>query len=76
MCSILNDLKCYASITSSFRSHISNVKGKKKKKKKNKRNKLSNLQNTFFLFFLFEPLLLSNLVTFLFLLHFKWLKVL
>ncbi len=37
MCSILNDLKCYASITSSFRSHISNVKGKKKKKKKNNR---------------------------------------
>jgi len=28
----------------------------------------------FFFFFLFEPLLLSNLITFLFLIHFQWFK--
>jgi hypothetical protein len=39
--------------------------------------KLSNLQNTFFfVFFLFEPLLFSNLITFLFLIYFKRCKLL
>jgi hypothetical protein len=47
----------------------SNEKINKKKKKK----KLSNLQNMFFFLFfiIFGPRLLSNLITFLFLIHFK-----
>jgi hypothetical protein len=38
---------------------------------KQEENKLSNLQNAFFYFLLFGPLLLGNLITFLFLIHFK-----
>jgi len=34
------------------------------------------LQNVFFSFFSFWPLLLSNLITFLFLIHFEWFKLL
>jgi hypothetical protein len=44
----------------------------------NNNNKISNFQNVFFLFFLlfFGPLILSNLIIFLFLIHFKRFKVL
>jgi hypothetical protein len=77
MCFILNDLKCYGSITSSFRNHLWSGKENDQWKNNKKRNKLSNLQNMFFfLFFLFGPLLLSNLKTFLFFIHLKWFKVL
>jgi hypothetical protein len=42
-----------------------------------KKNKLSNLQNVFFFFsFLCRPFLLSNLITFLFLIHYKQFKML
>jgi hypothetical protein len=39
------------------------------------KKKISYLQNMFFFFFKFGPLLLSKLITFSFLLHFKWFKV-
>jgi F0F1-type ATP synthase membrane subunit a len=41
-----------------------------------KNNKKKNKTYTTCFFFLFEPLLLSNLITFLFLIHFKQFKVL
>jgi len=47
-----------------------------KKKYQDKKNRLSNLQNVVFFFPLFGPLLLSNLITFLFFIHFKQFKVL
>jgi hypothetical protein len=57
---------------------IFEVQRKRSVEKNNKkRNKLSILQNTFFsFFFLFGPILLSNLITFLFFIHFNWFKVL
>jgi uncharacterized membrane protein len=54
---------------------ILEVQGKRSNEKDNKKkNKLSNLQNIFVFFsfsFPFGPLLLSNLITFLYLIHFK-----
>jgi hypothetical protein len=52
---------------------IFEVQGKRSNEKiTRKKKKLSNLQNVgFFFFLLFRPLLLSNLITFLFLIHFK-----
>jgi hypothetical protein len=78
MCFILSDLKCYGSATSSFRNHLWSAKEKDLWKINKKKNKLSNLQNFIFsfFFFLFGPLQLSNLITFLFLIHFKQFKVL
>jgi hypothetical protein len=52
---------------------IFEVQGKRSNEKITRRkNKLSKLQNVFFFFFLlFGRLLLSNLITFLLLIHFK-----
>ncbi len=69
---ILSDLKCHESPTSSSRSHLWSAKEKEWIKNNNKKNKFFNLQNTvYFLFLLFRALLLSNLITFLFIIHFK-----
>jgi hypothetical protein len=56
----------------------SNEQNNKKKNHKlfNFKNKLFNLQNVFFIFPLFGPLLFSNIITFLFRIHFKRFKVL
>jgi hypothetical protein len=51
MCSILNDLKCYESATSSLKNHLWSAKEKELWKNNKKKNKLSNLQNAFFCFF-------------------------
>jgi hypothetical protein len=64
----LSDLKCYESAASSFEKHISNVK--ERSNEKIARIKISfPTYKTFF--FLFGLLLLSNLITFLFLIHFR-----
>ncbi len=71
--SILNDLKCYRSTFSSFINHLWNAKP-------NNQSKKSSKESTFFcktFSFSFWPLSLSNLITFLFLIHFnnlKWYK--
>jgi len=51
---------------------IHEMKRKRSNEKNNKKNTLSTLENAFyFIFLLFGPLLFLNLVTFLFLIHFK-----
>jgi hypothetical protein len=58
---------------------IFQVQGKRSNEKfYKKKNKLSNFKNMFFffIFLLFGPLLFSNLITFLFLIHFEWFKML
>jgi len=73
MCFIFSDLKCYLSAISGSRNHLWSAKEKEWWKNNKEKKKLFNLQNMFF-FFLFGPLLLSNLITFLFLIHFRWFK--
>jgi hypothetical protein len=70
--SILSDLKCYRSAFSSSTNYLWNAKPKDKPKKSCKKNMFFRILKLFFLFFFsFWPLLLSNLITFLFLIHFK-----
>jgi hypothetical protein len=54
-----------------LQDYLGNVKEWEEWKNNKNKNKLSDLQNFFFPFFLFGPLLLSNFMTFLFLIHLK-----
>jgi hypothetical protein len=77
MCFNLSDFKCYGSTTSSFKNDLSNVKERSNEKIARIKISFPTYKTHFFLFFyLFGPLLLSNLITSLFLIHLKWFKVL
>ncbi len=70
--SILSDLECYRTTFSSFTNHLGNAKSKDQSKKSSKENTFFQIvKHGFFHFSSFWPLLLSNLITFLFLNHFK-----
>jgi hypothetical protein len=56
---------------------IFEMQRKRRNEKKNKKeNKIFNLQNMCVFFFSLEPFLVSNLITFLFFIHFKQFKML
>jgi hypothetical protein len=78
LCFILSDLKCYGSAMSSSKSNFWSANEKEKWKNSKKKNKLSNLQNMFFFFFfsMWTSLAFKAYNFFLFLVHFKWFKVL
>jgi hypothetical protein len=69
MCFVFSDLKCYLSAISGSRNHLWSAKEKEWWKNNKEKKSFSTYKKCFF-FFLFEPLLLSNLITFLFLIHF------
>ncbi len=75
--SILSDLKYYRSAFSSFTNHFSNAKPKDQPTRSSKENTIFLITKCIpFHFSSFWPLLLSNLMTFLFLIHLKRFKVL
>ncbi len=68
MCFILSDLKCYGNYTQAPKIIFEMQRKRSIEKITRRKNKLFNLQNAVFLF---GPLLLLNLIIFLFLIHFK-----
>jgi len=68
MCFILSDLKCYGNCTQAPKIIFEVQRKRSIEKITRRKNKLFNLQNAVFLF---GPLLLLNLIIFLFLIHFK-----
>jgi hypothetical protein len=74
MCFILSDLICYESIIWSFRNHFLSAMQKEKCKNNKKKKALQLIE--FFFPPLFGALLFSNLISFLFLIHFKRFKLL
>jgi len=76
MCFIMSDLKCYGSGTQAVEIMFEMKRKKSNEKIIIRKVSFSIYKLFFFSFLLFGPLLLSKLLTFSFLVHFTWFKML